>query len=158
MAKYPKTIARDCISWNRKDSTCDTKKSLNPFSKYTLTSFSSQSFKNQTSRIFSYLCFSCEKTNPLNCKSSNIAWASFFMKLKLLFLMSPRLVRDHSSITSAKRWVGGVRKWHFLLIYSTIYADLGGWVGLKKTKTCGRNTWMVPKRSMYNKKDFVATH
>ena len=46
------------------------------------------------------------------------------------------LTRDHSSITSAKRWVGGVRKWHFLLIYSTIYADVGGWVGLKKPKTC----------------------
>ena len=36
---------------------------------------------------------------------------------------------DHSSITSAKRWVGGVRKWQFLQIYSTIYADVGGWVG-----------------------------
>ena len=35
--------------------------------------------------------------------------------------------RDHSSITSAKRWVGGVRKWQFLLIYSTVYADVGGW-------------------------------
>ena len=23
------------------------------------------------------------------------------------------LLRDHSSITSSKRWVGGVRKWHF---------------------------------------------
>ena len=45
-------------------------------------------------------------------------------------------LRDHSSITSAKRWVGGVRKWQFLLIYSTIYADVGGWVGLKKPKTC----------------------
>ena len=44
--------------------------------------------------------------------------------------------RGHSSITSAKKWVGGVRKWQFLLIYSTIYADLGGWVGLKKPKTC----------------------
>ena len=31
---------------------------------------------------------------------------------------------------------GGVRKWQFLLIYSTIYADVGGWVGLKKPKTC----------------------
>ena len=42
------------------------------------------------------------------------------------------LVGDHSSITSAKRWVGGVRKWQFLLIYSTIYADVGGCrVGLK---------------------------
>ena len=30
--------------------------------------------------------------------------------------------------------VGGVRKWQFLLIYSTIYADVGGWVGLKKQK------------------------
>jgi hypothetical protein len=44
-------------------------------------------------------------------------------------------VRDHSSITSAKRWVGGVRIWQFLLIYSTIYADVGGWVGLKNPKT-----------------------
>ena len=37
-------------------------------------------------------------------------------------------IRDHSSTTSAKRWVGGVIKWQFLLIYSTIYADVGGWV------------------------------
>ena len=43
-------------------------------------------------------------------------------------------LRDHSSITSAKRWVGGVRKWQFLRIYSTIYADVGGWVGLRKPK------------------------
>ena len=41
---------------------------------------------------------------------------------------------DHSSTTSAKMWVGGVRKWQFLLFYSTIYADVGGWVGLKKQK------------------------
>ena len=33
-------------------------------------------------------------------------------------------LRDHSSITSAERWMGGVRKW---LIYSTIHADVGGW-------------------------------
>ena len=46
------------------------------------------------------------------------------------------LVRDQSSITSSKRWVSGVIKWHFLLIYSTIYADVGGWVGLKKPKIC----------------------
>ena len=45
-------------------------------------------------------------------------------------------IRDHSCITSAKRWVGGIRKWQFLLIYSTIYADVGGLVGLKKPKTC----------------------
>ena len=52
--------------------------------------------------------------------------------------------RDHSSITSAKRWVGGVRKCQFLLIYNTIYADVGG--GPKKPKTCRRNTWMVPTK------------
>ena len=28
-----------------------------------------------------------------------------------------------------------VGKWQFLLIYSTIYADVSGWVGLKKPKT-----------------------
>ena len=41
-----------------------------------------------------------------------------------------KCIRDHSGITSAKRWVGGVRKWQFLLIYSTIYAE----VGLKSQK------------------------
>ena len=29
-------------------------------------------------------------------------------------------VRDHSSITSSKRWVGVVKKWQFLMIYSTV--------------------------------------
>ena len=53
-------------------------------------------------------------------------------------------VRDHSSITSAKRWVGGVRKWQFLMIYSTVNHQRGEWVGLKKSKTWWRNTWMVP--------------
>ena len=51
---------------------------------------------------------------------------------------SSTTIRDHS-----KRWVGGVRKCQSLLIYSTIHADVGGWVGLKKPKTCWRNTWMV---------------
>ena len=45
------------------------------------------------------------------------------------------LVRDHSSITSSKRWVGGVRKWQFLMIFSTVNYQRGGWVGLKKSKT-----------------------
>ena len=36
-------------------------------------------------------------------------------------------------ITSAKRWVGS-EKWQFLLIFSTIYADVGGWVGPEKAK------------------------
>ena len=48
-------------------------------------------------------------------------------KGKVLYKMS---TRDHSSIASAKRWVGGVRKWHFLLINSTIYADVGWLLGL----------------------------
>ena len=55
------------------------------------------------------------------------------------------VLRDHSSITSSKRWVGGVRKWQFLMIYSTVNHQKGGWVGLKKSKTWWRNTWMVPK-------------
>ena len=37
---------------------------------------------------------------------------------------------------SAKRWVGGVRKLKFLLICSTIYADVGGWVVVEKPKIC----------------------
>ena len=49
-------------------------------------------------------------------------------------------LRDHSSIMSAKSWEGGVRKWYFFLIYSTIYADVGRWVGLKNQKTYCRNT------------------
>jgi hypothetical protein len=48
--------------------------------------------------------------------------------------LSSFLLRDHSSIKSAKRWVGGVKKWQFLLIYSTIYADVGGVGGPKKAK------------------------
>ena len=31
-----------------------------------------------------------------------------------------------------------------MLIYSTIYGDVGRPGGLKKPKTCGRNTWIVP--------------
>ena len=52
--------------------------------------------------------------------------------------------REHSSITSSKRWVGGVRKWQFLMIYSTVNHQRVGWVGLKKSKTWWSNTWMVP--------------
>ena len=38
-------------------------------------------------------------------------------------------------ITSSKRWVGGVRKLQFLMIYSTVNHQRVGWVGLKKSKT-----------------------
>ena len=41
-------------------------------------------------------------------------------------------------------WVGGVRKWQFLMIYSTVKHQRGGWVGLKKSKTWWRNIWMPP--------------
>ena len=58
------------------------------------------------------------------------------------------LVGDHSSITSSKRWVGGVRKWQFLMIYSTVNHQRSEWVGLKKSKTWWRNTWMVPKQKI----------
>ena len=44
-------------------------------------------------------------------------------------------LRDHSNITLSKRWVGGVRKWQFLKIYSTVNHQRSGWVGLKKQKT-----------------------
>ena len=46
-----------------------------------------------------------------------------------------KFIRGHSSITSSKRWVGGVRKWQFLMIYSTINHQRGEWVGLKRSKT-----------------------
>ena len=36
-------------------------------------------------------------------------------------------IRDHSSITSSKRWEGGVRKWQFLMIYSAVNHQRGGW-------------------------------
>ena len=53
-------------------------------------------------------------------------------------------IRDHSSITSSKGWVDGVGKWQFLMIYSTVNHQRVWWVGLKKSKTWWRNTWMVP--------------
>ena len=59
------------------------------------------------------------------------------------------MVREHSSITSSKRWVGGVRKWQFLMIYSTVDHQWGGWMGLKKPKTWWRNTWMPPLIDTY---------
>ena len=65
------------------------------------------------------------------------------------FRLTPQFYGDHSSITSAKRWVGGVRKWQFLLIYSTIHADVGGCVGQKNPKTSWHNTWKVPNGSIF---------
>ena len=62
----------------------------------------------------------------------------------LLAQGTKRCFRGHSSITSSRRWVGGVKKWKFLMIYSTVNHQRVGWVGLKKSKTWWRNTWMVP--------------
>ena len=44
--------------------------------------------------------------------------------------------------------VGGVRKWQFMMIYSTVNHQRGWWVGLKKWKTWWRNTWMVPYQKL----------
>ena len=50
-------------------------------------------------------------------------------------------IKDHTIITSSKRWVGN---WQSLMIYSIVNYQRGGWVGLKKSKTWWCNTWMVP--------------
>ena len=63
-----------------------------------------------------------------------------------IFCYNCKGVRGHSSITSSRRWVGGVKKWKFLMIYSTVNHQRVGWVGLKKSKTWWRNTWMVPNK------------
>ena len=62
---------------------CDINKSLNPFSKYKLTSFSPHLVLKPDVANFLLPVLLLRKKNPLNCKSSNIAWASFFIKLKL---------------------------------------------------------------------------
>ena len=70
----------------------------------------------------------------------------FFQNANQIFLrFLPYPLRDHSIITSSKRWVGGVRKWQFLMIYSTVNHQRVGWVGLKMSKPWWRNTWMPPK-------------
>ena len=57
------------------------------------------------------------------------------VSVRVCFEKTQNYFRDHSSITSSKRWVGGVRKWKFLMIYSTVNHHRVGWVGLKKSKT-----------------------
>ena len=74
----------------------------------------------------------------LNCNLKRLAQHSTYCRWQ------SSQVGDHSSITSAKRWVGGIKK-------MTIFADLQyhlcwrRWVGgPKKQKTCWGKTWMVP--------------
>jgi hypothetical protein len=52
---------------------------------------------------------------------------------KLWDLAQENLLKGPSKYYVSKE-VGGVRKWQFLLIYSTIYTDVAGWVSLKKSK------------------------
>ena len=64
----------------------------------------------------------------------------FFQKLGVLKKPSLELkflIRDHPYITSAKGLGGwGQKKWQFLLMFSTINANVkGGWVR-KSTKSC----------------------
>ena len=104
--------------------------------------------------LFWYWFLSGQKDFNWSCLNINQHPLSkkFFMYIPLtfsilIFFKSHKIqksVRDHSSITSSKRLVGGVRKWQFLMIYSTLNHQRDGWVGLKKSKTWWRNTWMVP--------------
>ena len=83
------------------------------------------------------------------CTTNLLVWSLSLCRpshggLKEIYKKRVFIHRDHSSITSSKRWVGGVSKWQFLMIYSTVNHQRGGSVGLKKSKTWWRNTWMAP--------------
>ena len=69
-----------------------------------------------------------------------ILWA---MTLNEMNIVLPLRIRVHFMQQC------GVRKWQFLIIYSTVNHQRGGWVGLKKSKTWWRNTWMVPKHCWF---------
>ena len=57
----------------------------------------------------------------------SLLWFFKTFKLYCAYTISGSLfIRDHSSITSSKRWVGGVRKWQFSMIYSTVNHQRGG--------------------------------
>ena len=59
---------------------------------------------------------------PHNLTREVIRCSALFQKVYL-----NRHVRDRSSITSSKRWVGGVRQSQFLMIYSTVnHQKVGG--------------------------------
>ena len=76
--------------------------------------------------------------------TSAICFSNLEISSKIFQRTILNLIWDHSSITSWKRWVGWVRKRHFLMIYSTVNHQRGGLEGLKKSKMWWRNTWMVP--------------
>ena len=58
-------------------------------------------------------------------------------------------IRGHSSITSSKRWVGGVRKWQFVMIYSTVNHQEFPFFDPTHPPPWWRNTWMPPKDIPY---------
>ena len=53
------------------------------------------------------------------------------------------LPKDHSSITSSKRWVGGVRNWQFSMIYSTVNHQKLPLSNPTHPPLWRRNTWMI---------------
>ena len=84
--------------------------------------------------------------SDLNWHQTSVT-STLFLSLQKEGLKEVGCLRDHSSITS---WVGRVRKWQLLMIYSTVNNQRVGWVGLKKSKTWWRNTCMVPKANIRN--------
>ena len=60
---------------------------------------------------------------------SKSAQRNFFEVAVSLSVSKQAQPRNHSSITSSKRWVGGVKKWQFFMIYSTVNHQRDGWVG-----------------------------
>ena len=74
---------------------------------------------------------SCAFAKLFRCKKS-LASVILFFSLCFNSPLGFILIREHSSITSSKRWVGGVRKWQFLMVYITANHQRGGWMGKKK--------------------------
>ena len=83
---------------------------------------------------------SCRRHPQFFRRRRGTQWARSAKNVKKPQTWSCDCHRDHSSITSSKRWVGGVRKWQFLMIYNHQRVGL---VGQKKSKTWWCNTWIV---------------
>ena len=58
-----------------------------------------------------------------------VTWQAWYLA-RILTAQCSAFIRDHSTITSSKRWMGGVRKWQFLMIYSTVNHQI--YLNLKK--------------------------
>ena len=66
------------------------------------------------------------------CISGTIGGPLLMQKIPHLHIHQPKTVAI--PFKSSKRWVGGVRKWQFSMIYSTVNHQRGGWLGLKIQK------------------------